>query len=156
MPRLRHPSALAVAILSILWPGLARAQGDWVRRANERIAEGDPGAAVRILREAQVEAPSARVDVNLALALGELGQLREARRLLRRVVDSDANPLLVDAAAEQLRDVEAQLPVVTVRVVSEAAELRVDDDRVVPVASETLRVDLDPGEHHLELRTQRD
>lgn len=122
-----------------------------IRRANALAAAGDHAAAVRMLRRAQLDTPSPRVDLNLALSFAELGRLRQARALLQRVITSDANPLLVDTAREQLRAVEAQLPTLTVRVDESASELQVDS-RTFRVDGRVVRVHVDPGAHHLEVR----
>lgn len=143
--------ALALVIVGTGAPRSGAAQGEieLVRRASGLAAQGDHRGAVRVLRRAQIESPSALVDVNLASSLAALGELREARRILRRVIEGGANPLVVDAARDQLRTIEMELPTLTIEVDARAAELRVDDERPMYVDGSAVRLELDPGDHQV-------
>jgi hypothetical protein len=129
---------------------------DALLHAASLASAGDHRAAVAVLRSAHASAPSARVDLNLAISLAEVGSLWEAHELLSRLVTRAANPLLVEIAREQLRDIDSRLPELVLRVRGAPPDgLRavLDGERQLRLQDALLRLRLDPGPHRLELRS---
>lgn len=161
MPSLRSvPFVLRIlcGCLLLVLPGTASAQGALeelaIREASALVEAGDHRGAVEVLQRARVLAPGPRIDVNLAVSLGAIGALSEARELLTAVVANEtANPLVVEEAEGLLARVEARLARVTVTTEETARDaiLVVDGQRRGPV-QEVTEVALDPGSHVFEVR----
>jgi len=92
-------------LLVLCAPTAARAQPaetQALRDASARLAAGDAAGAIDVLERARGEAPSDRLELNLATARAAHGQVVRAARALRRLAESSRDPLVREAAREQL------------------------------------------------------
>ncbi|MGE0789927.1 MAG: hypothetical protein AB7S26_29910 [Sandaracinaceae bacterium] len=125
-----------------------------LRRANEQLASGDAPGAIETLRAAQAEAPSPRIELSLATALAANGQNGRAVELLRELVESDANPLVRDAAEEMLAQLTPRIATVDVSADSSVRDARFFvDGRRRSRSLEPITLPLEPGHHEIEART---
>jgi len=165
--RLSRGHALFVALAGVLVmttgdPLVAQAQDDAaLAQARQQFAEGVEamearrfGQAVERFRQVRQVRTSAAVDYNLALALGELGQVVEARDLLRGVIaDRQAPRDMVRMSRRALPPLERRVGRLTIRVEGDApgAALFLDEEEL-DASDATAPVDVDPGAHTVALR----
>jgi len=149
---------LCVGLLAAALPGLAHAQAEIdaaLQDANEHAQRGDHRGAITILERARERWPSERLEVNLADNLAAVGELRQATRILRGVIDGGANPLVAEVARERLQSLEARLPTLTVMFREPppaSSRLMVDGEvEAQLIGARTTTITLDPGPHVVEV-----
>ena len=124
-------------------------------RALDRLRSGEAAEGRDLLRRSLVVLPNPSTRFNLAMALRRTGELTEAEFHLRVLLEDPDLPARRRALIrEQLRSVSAQVAILEIRVEG-AADATVDIDGVESGqarAGEPLRVEVDPGTHHLVAR----
>ncbi|MDQ3038149.1 MAG: hypothetical protein M3Y87_37500, partial [Myxococcota bacterium] len=167
MARLQRIDAAPIVLLVLLGSALsalvpipsARAQTEEEaqRLFREGIAlreAGDAAGAIDRLRSAHRIDPSDRTAYNLAAALADGGRVVEARSLLRRIIASPRELLIVDAARDLLARVSPRIARVSLTIESEDPEVRllVDGATSSTGPGGARAVSLDPGRHRFEVR----
>lgn len=142
-------------LLAVLWaPTAGHAQpsdaAEALRTASARLDAGDAAGAIEVLESARADAPSDRLELNLAIARAAHGEVARAARSLRRLVATSGDPLVRDAAREQLTRFEPRLATLVVAEgeLTRAGRLTIDGRR----AGGGGRVLVDPGPHVVEIR----
>lgn len=109
---------------------------------------GEAEVAEGHFRAAMATRPDDRTALNLAEAVLRQGRPREALTIVRPLATSVEDPIVLDVARDLEARARAQVATVRVRWETGAAvgELRVDGQVVEPL----LRLELDPGAHHVE------
>lgn len=161
--RLDRPAlvALVAAVCTMVGvPAVCAQEGsdaDHLFREGVALREaGDTEGAIDRLRTAHRIDPGDRTAYNLAAALVDAGRLVEARSLLRRILASPRELLIVDAAEELLAVVTPRIASVSLTIEDDRRDLRLVVDGaasdVGPVGARA--VSLDPGRHRFEVRDQ--
>lgn len=149
-----------LVLLFLLLPAVGSAQDDATHAAAARalFTEGvtaadaeDWATAAERFRRAAALRSSPTIALNLAVALGHLGQLVEASELLRRVLhDPTANDALRASATATLADVEPRLTWIELEATGDLTGITFDSDGH-PLSADLIgtAVPMDPGSHRV-------
>lgn len=149
-----------LALFLVLLPAVVSAQDDATHAAAARalFTEGVTAAdaqdwttAAERFRRAAALRSSPTIALNLAVALGHLGQLVEASELLRRVLhDPTANDALRASATATLADIEPRLTWIELEATGDLTGITFDSDGH-PLSADLIgtAVPMDPGTHQV-------
>ena len=125
-----------------------------LRRGLDHYREGRYDEAIEAFRQSNALSPSAKVRVNLALALWKGGDaVAAARELERLLAGEDVAPLVVERARSLLADIGTELGRVDVEVRGSGPVWL--DDRRIGTAPLSERVWVTPGAHEIRIATRR-
>jgi hypothetical protein len=156
---MRPPACLLIAALALLPAARANAQSpeaktsaqDQFRQGRDALKKGDYATALKLFRKSQELLPTPGTLLNLANCEKELGLLASARQhfqqALAQLPDSDADR--IGFVKQSLAALELRIPRLQIKLASGGvAGARVMlDDAVVPSASLSTNLMVDPGKH---------
>jgi len=149
-----------IACIAATVPALARADDEVARReARALFREGvrlleahDFPGALALFRSAYTKLPSARILLNIAGTLAEMGQDVEAANTYQEYLDApDADPERRAEVARVLVRIDAKVATVRLATDPADAEVQIDDSAWAPAVTRT-RVRLTPGAHVIRAR----
>jgi len=144
--------AATAVVLALAASALAQ-PSDVFERGVSALEGGDPVLAERLLRDAWEREPSDRVQLNLADAVLRQGRAREALVLLRPLATGATDLILRDVARDLETSARARVASLRVRLVGfdDDVLMELDGERRAP----SQRLELDPGEHRVEVLDPR-